>query len=481
MFFGVFTLLPSLKMKSKRNVLVRVAYAPHTIFNYEQVVRLSKHEDVRGGDVRAVLELELDVVDAAHVEGGGRLPDSSLRGEGEDVHVPVGDVGPLHDRLRLAEEHAREVVRKPTMSVQTQRGTTDRIGDIPPDRYVGVPLEREVEGVLVSDGEAAAVGHPVGGADEPREAVGGVVEVELDLVGGGSGAGDGVHLALRGGDEVLVLNGGEGLALLDVKVDVGDEELGVHVGGDEGGSRGGVDGDLVLGESPEVAVHGVGVLVDDAAALGQGAEGHLDLDLVVGEGDERDGEAVLHEVLVEPERQRHVQGAGHRRELDHVLLDVRRVRELTDLLAKTGTGALGHLLPEEHPLRVQRVHLGTTDLDLDLRDDGVSDGVHPVRGLVRVSHGVARSVQHGGRRLDGGKTHLEHDVRHEVTVARHVRAHLLAETNRARAEVVLLDVLREVSVALVHRLEQRHVRVAIEVLVLAAHGGNLNDSSSTLC
>ena len=166
---------------------------------------------------------------------------------------------------------------------------------------------------------------------------------------------------------------------------------------------------------------------------------------------------MLHEVLVEPEGKFHVQGTGHGSELNHVLLHVARVSELSDLLTEASTRALGHLLPEEHPLRVQGVHLRTSDLDLNLTDHGVPDGVHPVRGLVGVGHGVARRVQHSRGSLDRGKQDLEHDVRHEVAVARNIGTHLLPETNRTRRKVVLLKVLGEVSVALVLSLEQGHV------------------------
>lgn len=110
-----------------------------------------------------------------------------------------------------------------------------------------------------------------------------MVDVERDLIRGGVSAGDGVHLALDGGDHALVLHGCESLAFLDVKVHVADEELGVHVQGRKGGSRGRVHRDLSLGENLVFSVRGVGLFVHDGAILSERAEGHLDLDLVGGQ------------------------------------------------------------------------------------------------------------------------------------------------------------------------------------------------------
>ena len=332
----------------------------------------------------------------------------------------------------------------------------------------------------MSNRVTTTVGGVVGRPDHPCEAVGGVVEVDLDLVGCGSGAGDGVHLTLGGGDQVLVFNGGECLTLIDVKVHVRYEELGVHVGGCQGGSGGGVDGELSLSLGVEFA-EGVGigsVLVHDNAAVGQSAESDLDLDFVVCQSDQRDHETVLHEVLVEPEAHGHEQSAVSAGELDHVLLNVSGVSELTDLFAKAGAGALGEFLPEEHPLGVEGVDFGSSDLDLDLGDHGETDGVHPVGGLVGVIHGVTGSVKDGGGGLDGGQSHLEHDVAHEVTVTADVGGHLLAEANGSGAEVVLFVVLSERSVTVVLCLKQSHVSVSIDVRVLTPDSGNLDHSSS---
>ena len=331
----------------------------------------------------------------------------------------------------------------------------------------------------MSYGVTATVGAPVCGTDHPCEAVGGVVEVDLDLVGCGTGGGDGVHLTLCGGDQVLVFNGGECLTLIDVKVHVRNKELGVHVGGCQGGCGGGVDGGTSFRKAVEVSAFEVSCLVHNNTALSQSAESHLDLDFVVGQSDQGDNKTVLHEVLVEPASQWHEKSAFGTCEFNHILLNVSGVSELTDLLAKAGTGALGELLPEEHPLGVEGVYLGTSDLDLYLRDHGESNGVNPVGELVLVSHGGTRTVIDVDGGLDGGQSNLEHDVAHEVTVTADVGGHLLAESYGSGAEVVLFVILSERSVTVVLCLKQSHVSVSIDVRVLATDGSNLNNSSSS--
>ena len=421
------------------------------------------------------------MVDAAHVKSGGRVPHTTQGGEGEHVSVTRGGVRPLKRGLYLAEEQTGEVVGETAVAVKGEAGRGYWVSHVTPHADGSVfHLEGEVETVLVSDGVTAAAVGEVGRAHHPHKSVGRVVEEKLDLVGLGVGAGDGVHLPLDGGDEVLVLHRGECLALLLVEVHVRDKETGVHVGGGQSRSGSGVHGELVGGEGVVVTEGGVGGTVHHATALGHGAESHLDLDLVVGQGDKGDRKTVLHEVLVEPERHLHVKLTLLAGELDHVLLHVSGESELTDLLTEASAGALGEFLPEEHPLSVKGVDLGTSDLDLNLRHDSVSDGVHPVSGLVGGGDGVTRSVGHGGGGLDGGESHLEEHVAHEVTVTAHIGRHALAEANGSGAEVVLFEVLGEVGVTLVLALEKSHFGVSVDVVVLATLGGNLDNSSSSI-
>ncbi len=66
----------------------------HARFDNEKVVALHKQNDVGGLDIRAlvvVLEVELCVLDAGEVEGGGGVPDATCGAEDEDVNPPGGD------------------------------------------------------------------------------------------------------------------------------------------------------------------------------------------------------------------------------------------------------------------------------------------------------------------------------------------------------------------------------------------------------
>ena len=342
-------------------------------------------------------------------------------------------------------------------------------------------MERVVEAVLVSHTVTSAAGHPVRGTDHPHETVGRVVEVDLDLVGGGQGAGDVVLLSLDGGDEVFVFDRRESGALFGVKVHVRNKKTGVKVSADKGGTSVAVNGELGGLKGPEVrvSVNKVLFLVHDAATFGKSTESHAHTDFVVRKSDEGDRKTVFHEVLVEPESKGHVKATVLAGELDHVVFDGVRVLELTDLFTKTGTGALGEFLPGVHPFGVKSVDFGSSDLDLDFRHKSESDGVHPVGGLVVVSHGVTRSVDHNGGGLDGGKLNFKHKVRHKVTVTAHAGGHLLSESNGSGAEVIELKVLSERSVTTVLGLEKSVVGVSVKVGVLATHGSNLNNTSST--
>ena len=87
--------------------LVGVAHSSHSLANDQKIVGFVEDDDIRSGDVSAVLELELHVVDAAHVESGSGVPHASQRGESEQVGVAGGSVGPLERGLHLPEEETR--------------------------------------------------------------------------------------------------------------------------------------------------------------------------------------------------------------------------------------------------------------------------------------------------------------------------------------------------------------------------------------
>jgi len=115
-----------------------------------------------------------------------------------------------------------------------------------------------------------------------------VVEVQLQLVGRG---GDGLTASeLQDVDQVLVRDLGELAAFISVQVDV------INV------QRGSSQTALADTVANSVGVGGVGVV---PAQVVQGIELHVDADLVVLEGDQRESQT---RVAAKPELQRDVQG-----------------------------------------------------------------------------------------------------------------------------------------------------------------------------
>ena len=137
--------------------LIRIFNSCHPVFDNQQVVCLGEDEYIGCGDVGVVLKLEQDVVDSRHIQGRGRLPYTSLCGEGEYVHVSGRDIGPLHDGLGLSEEHTGHVVRESTVTIQTQTCAFYGVSYVTPHRLgVIIGVQGEVEAVHVSNGIASA-------------------------------------------------------------------------------------------------------------------------------------------------------------------------------------------------------------------------------------------------------------------------------------------------------------------------------------
>ncbi len=306
-----------------------------------------------------------------------------------------------------------------------------------------VPEVREVERLLalplVDDGIRA--GHEAVALDNPDKLLTRVVEVELDLV---AGRGDGFTTSeLEGLNQVLVGNLGELAALISVEVDVVDVE-----GGSDEASGGNTVTHRVETRDGVVPAH-VAELV----------ELEVDTNLVVLEGNQREGEAG---VAVEPELEGDVEGVlrGAAEELLGGVGDtstavgiasrptvdegVDEGRDVTDHLGVTSllAGLLGELVPEVEPLTVVLVNALATNLNLDGGDQVVTRPVEPTELGTR---GI-RGNRHGG---EGG---LEVHTVDEVTVALDSASHLLAEV-RGTVERVLNGLHGEVGVAAIDLLK----------------------------
>jgi len=227
--------------------------------------------------------------------------------------------------------------------------------------------------------------------DNPDKLLHGVVEVELDLVGGGTNRL--VTSELKLGNQILVRILGETAALVRVQEDVvnvqGSRNKGLIVG--NGGADGGADGVLV-GRVVEVRTSGGGLGgvaaegCNGPQALINRAEIKVNLDLVVLKGNQRKGKT---RVGAEPELERHVKGGlgksiagsanlarshGVTRSIniregrvsdEGKLSGVTNHLEVTTLLL----GGHGKLVPDVHPVTILTVNALTTNLNLNLSNE----------------------------------------------------------------------------------------------------------------
>jgi len=334
-----------------------------------------------------------------------------------------------------------------------------------------VPPVAEVERLLALPHEARRiVAGDVGVTlDNPHELLARVVEVQLELVARGR---DGLTAReLEHVDQVLVADLGELATLVRVEVDVVDVE-----------GR----GDQVAGRDAVADYVDVGVLRGRLEAeIAEIVEDQVDADLVVLEGDQRQGQA---RVAAEPELERDVE-----RVLRGTVADLVRgvrlatravvvaglaalddqVRELRDVANHLGIAGLlasllRELVPHVEPLAVVLVDTLAADLELDLLDQVVASPVEPAELGTRAVR---------GQQLDLRQCGLEIHTVDQVTVALDRARDRLAET-RGTVERVLDGLHGEVRVAAVHDLEKCDLRVSCEVNVLGTIGYELHKTPS---
>jgi hypothetical protein len=404
-----------------------------------------------------------------------------LRGEGErvDVHTDGRDVGVVLVRLHLV-EIATLADLETIVAVELEESSDDRVlaGHAlnASDGVTGledspIPPIGEVERLLALPGvdDGVITRHVRVALDNPDELLNGVVEVELDLVGGGS---DGLSTSeLEDVDEVLVGDLGELAALIGIEVDVvniersSDEALGVDT----------VTDGVSVGE-------GGGVVPAEVAEV---VELEVDTDLVVLEGDEGESKT---RVAAEPELEGDVEsvlggavaddlrGVGLTADAvsvaaDTTLLDdVGELGDVTNHLGVTGllAGLLGELIPDLEPLAVVLVDALTTDLELDGLDKVVANPVEP-------SELGTRTVR--PRDDNRGESRLEIHAVDQITVTLDGAGHLLGEVGGA-VERVLDGLHREVSVTTVDQLEESDLGVTGKVNVLGAIGDELHKTTT---
>ena len=262
-----------------------------------------------------------------------------LRLESEGVHVDTDgrDVGVVLVRLDLVEIATLANLEAVVAVELDERGDAGvatshalHAGDGVARLQDGaVPPIGEVERLLALPGEDDGIlaGHEGIALDNPDELLAGVVEVELELVGG---RGDGLAAReLEHVDEVLVGHLGELATLIRIEVDVVDVERGSHQVG---------RGDAVA-DDVDVGVLGSGIEAEVADVV----EGQVDTHLVVLEGDERQSKT---RIAAEPELEGDVQGVLRRAVANlvgHVGLASRAVVIAGLTALNDEVGELGHV------------------------------------------------------------------------------------------------------------------------------------------
>jgi len=487
----------------------------HTAHDAEDVVVSSIDTNLAGTSVgnggTAESELESGVVNAGHVASSRGLVLLGLQAEGVHVNTNGGAVGVVLEGLNQVEV-ATITLSKPVVAVELELGAfngvvatvkeavgggntdlvtngisgtvnegstaesihsglVDKVGNVVGNsdvsntssnietsikEVVGISSETSTETVLRNARErsdikgigvveplATHVGSTGGGIsvgirlDDPDEFLNGVVKVELDLVGGGV---DGLITSeLELLNKVLVGGLSEAAALISVKVDVVNPETGSNEGRSSEGS-----------------------VISEVALVG-GTELKVNLDLVVLEGNEGESKTG---VAAEPELEGDVEsGLGH------------LTSSATDGLDEAGnvanhggittgvTSGLGKLVPDVEPVTVVTVNALTTDLNLNLLDEDVTEPVQPAETFAR------------SESRNTGESDLEVHTGDEITIAGNGAGHLAAEVSRT-VEGLFDGLHGEVCMTLVSDLPESNLGITSKVNVLSAIGDELHKTTT---
>jgi len=339
----------------------------------------------------------------------------------------------------------------------------------------GLSTEEVVEELTALQGRAIV--NVAVGLDDPDELLNGVVEVELDLVGGGT---DGLVTGeLQLLNEVLVGVLGHAPALVGVQEDV----VNVEGGGDEGLVVGGDDLATGGGADAGAALEGA----NGPQALVNGADVKVDLDLVVLKGDEGEGKTGVTAV---PELEGHVEGGlrkgvaggahlagsgGLARAINIVERGISDVSELGGVadhgvVATALVNSQGELVPDVHPITVLAINALATDLNLNLRDELLTGEIKPT-GINTVLSGRLHLL------VDLGKSDLQVSAVSQITVAGNGASNTATEISLA-VKSLFNRLHGKVGVALIRNLPESDLGVASQVNVLGAIGDKLHQSSS---
>jgi len=463
--------------------LIAICKSSHTRHDTEHVVVCGVHtHGGGGGSANSVVghrQEDGGVINTRQVASAAGLVLLGLQGEGVHVDTHGRHVGVVLEGLHLVKvaslTHLEAVV-----AVELQQGSHGGVvagqalhashgvtrlqhGAVPPvgvvERLLSLPGGNHI---VVARVEGIALHHP-------DELLARVVEVQLELVGGG---GDGLTASeLQGLNQVLVRHLGELAALVRVKVDV------VYV---QGGSHQAGSGHAVA-DGVHVGQSGGGV----EAQVAQVVELQVDTHLVVLEGDQRQSQP---RVAVEPELERNVQsvlggahqllGGGVGLTAGAVIIavlatlhqQVHELRHVTHHLGVAGLLArlLGELIPDLEPVTIVLVNALSANLELYVVHQVVPHPVQPAELGTRAVTGQQGHL---------GESGLEVDTVDQVTVALDCASHLASEAGRP-VEGVLNGLHCKVSVTTVDHLEKCNLRVTCQVNVLGAIGHKLHETTT---
>ena len=334
-----------------------------------------------------------------------------LESEGVDVDADRGHVGVVLVRLHLVEVAAFADLEA-IVAVELEQGSHDRVATshtfyasdgVTRLQHGAVPPIGEVEGLLALPGvdNSVIARHERIALDNPHELLARVVEVELQLV---AGAGDGLSTSeLQGLNQILVRHLRELAALISVEVDVIDIQ------------RGGLE--IGVGHTIADGVDVAKLGGDLPAEIADVVELQIDADLVVLEGDQRQGQT---RVAAEPELERNVESVVRGAVADLVrgvglttsAVIIARLATLDEQIGEHGhvanhlgvagllTRLLGQLIPDVQPDAVVLVNALATDLELNTLDQIVTNPVEPAELGTRAVRGQQSYTRQGGLEVD---------------------------------------------------------------------------------
>ena len=338
----------------------------------------------------------------------------------------------------------------------------------------GLGTEGLEEGLAGREGRAVV---DVGvGLNNPEKLLARVVEVELDLVGGGPNGLVSSELELL--EEILVGVLRHLPALIRVEEDVVDVEGGRNKG-------------LLVGSSDLRRTAGGDEGPNRPEALADGAKIEVNLDLVVLEGNQGEGKAG---VAAEPELKGNIErglregvagsanlardasgSAGSGNSSERGVRDVGELRgvsnhpEVSTLLLRGER----NLVPDVHPVSILAVDALTSNLDLNLGNKLLADEVHPT-GIDSRGEGSS-GVLH--RLIDLRESDLKVGAVSKISVPGDGAGNAATEVSLTR-EGLLDGLHREVGVAPVRHLPESDLRGSREENVLRAVSYKLHKCSA---